>query len=321
MTRPLASVSLDLDDQWSYMKTQGNAAWETLPTYLDVAIPRILRFLAERQLTITFFIVGRDAAMPRNHALMRSLRDAGHEIASHSFNHDPWLHLYTEAQLNEELAAAEQAIAEATGVHPVGFRGPGFSLSGKTLRVLARRGYRYDATVFPNVLNPLARAYFLARSQLSAEERKRREGLFGSWREALKPSRPFVWEAADRPLLEIPVTTMPLFKVPIHMSYVLYASGFSRLAARLYIGTALRLCAGTGLPPSMLLHPLDFLGREDGIDALSFFPGMDLPLAQKLEVVGETLGAMAVRWRLGTMAEHADALLAAGRLQSRLLPA
>ena len=31
----------------------------------------------------------------------------------------------------------------------------------------------------------------------------------------------------------------------------------------------------TGTNPSLLLHPLDFMGRED-CPALAFFPGMDL---------------------------------------------
>ena len=50
----------------------------------------------------------------------------------------------------------------------------------RRLKSFVRRGYRYDATVFPNLLNPLARAYFFATSKLSAEERERRKALFGN---------------------------------------------------------------------------------------------------------------------------------------------
>ena len=35
----LASISLDLDDQWSYMKVHGDEGWETFPSYLDVVLP------------------------------------------------------------------------------------------------------------------------------------------------------------------------------------------------------------------------------------------------------------------------------------------
>ncbi len=120
--KPIASLSLDLDNQWSYMKTHGNAGWESFPSYLDVAVPRILAFLRERQLTITFFIVGQDAALEKNHEVLRAIADAGHEIGNHSFNHDPWLHLYSEAQLDQELARAEDSIELATGARPLGFR-------------------------------------------------------------------------------------------------------------------------------------------------------------------------------------------------------
>jgi peptidoglycan/xylan/chitin deacetylase (PgdA/CDA1 family) len=305
--RAYTSVSLDLDNQWSYLKTHGNAEWKEFPSYLDIAVPRILEFLAKRRIDITFFIVGQDAALPKNRAALRALADAGHEIGNHSFNHEPWLHLYTEQQLDHELSLAEEHIERATGVRPVGFRGPGFSLSGPTLKVLARRGYEYDATVFPNVLNPLARAYFFSTSKLSKEEREQRKELFGTLADALRPVKPFRWQLETRELLEIPVTTMPLFKIPMHLSYVLYLSKYSRALARLYFRCALAMCRLTGTAPSMLLHPLDFLGAED-VSALRFFPGMDLPRDDKLALVGECLDLMARHYDLVTMREHARRL-------------
>src|SRR5437660_7036359 len=89
--RPLASLSLDLDNKWSYMKTHGDSGWETYPSYLDVVVPRVLTFLKERDLKITFFIVGQDAALEKNLDAIASIAAAGHEIGNHSFNHEPWL--------------------------------------------------------------------------------------------------------------------------------------------------------------------------------------------------------------------------------------
>lgn len=94
MPKPLASLSLDLDNKWSYLKTHGDGGWETFPSYLDRVVPRVLRLLAARSLRMTFFVVGQDAAIEANHAALRSIADAGHEIANHSFRHEPWLHLY-----------------------------------------------------------------------------------------------------------------------------------------------------------------------------------------------------------------------------------
>src|SRR5437868_9279928 len=127
--KQLASLSLDLDNKWSYMKTHGDAGWETFPSYLDVVVPRALRFLNERELKITFFIVGQDAALEKNHDALSSIADAGHEIGNHSFRHEPWLHLYSREELAEEFEKAEEAITSATSRRPVGFRGPGFSLT------------------------------------------------------------------------------------------------------------------------------------------------------------------------------------------------
>ena len=304
--KPLASLSLDLDNQWSYMKTHGNDGWQSHPTYLDWAVPRILEFLEQRDLRITFFIVGQDAEIEINKPALRAIGDAGHEIGNHSFHHEPWLHLYSEEQLDEELEKAEQVIEAATGVKPTGFRGPGFSLSPSTLRVLLKRGYEYDATVFPNLLNPLARAYFFATSSLSKEEKEQRKELFGTWRDALRPVTPFRWRIDDQKLLELPVTTMPWFKTPIHLSYILYASRYSRMLAMAYFRFALFMCRITRTSPSILLHPLDFIGCDD-VGELDFFPGMDMKADVKIDIVDRVIKEMRKHYELVTIRDHVAA--------------
>jgi peptidoglycan/xylan/chitin deacetylase (PgdA/CDA1 family) len=301
---PYASLSLDLDNQWSYMKTHGDAGWQSHPSYLDAVVPRILEFLAARRLTITFFIVGQDAALDKNLEALRSIAAAGHEIGNHSYRHEPWLHLYSRDELEQELIRAEDAIEAATGVRPRGFRGPGFSLSEGTLETLARRGYDYDATVFPNLLNPLARAYMFSTSKLTDAEKEQRSALFGTWKDALRPVRPFRWGLQGGNLLEIPVTTLPGVKVPMHLSYLIYLAKFSRTAAKAYFRFALRVCRATGTQPSILLHPLDFMGRED-CASLAFFPGMDLARDHKLAILSEIFDLLMAKHELISMGEHA----------------
>jgi hypothetical protein len=177
-----------------------------------------------------------------------------------------------------------------------GFRGPGFSLSEGTLRVLKKRGYDYDATAFPNILNPMARAYFFANSDLSNEEKERRKALFGSFSDAFRPVKPYYWSLADGDLLELPVTTMPLFKTPIHFSYLVYLASFSQSVARLYTRIAKGMCRLTNTEPSLLLHPLDFLGVEDEKD-LGFFPAMDMPLNKKLALMDGLFGLLLKSFR------------------------
>jgi hypothetical protein len=303
--KPVASLSLDLDNEWSYLKTRGESSWETMPSYLDIVVPRVLEILKRRGLKITFFVVGQDAELEKNRRALRMLADHGHEIGNHSYRHEPWLHLYSEADLEQELATAEMHIEAATGVRPNVFRGPGFSLSETTLRVLRRRGYRYDASTFPTFLGPLARAYYFMTARLSKEEREKRDKLFGSWREGFRPLRPYQWQLPEGTLLEIPVTTMPLFRVPIHLSYVLYLHVFSPWLARLYFEFALRMCRLAGQEPSILLHPLDFLGKED-VPSLAFFPGMNLPASSKLACVEHCFDRLQALFDVRSLGDHAE---------------
>jgi peptidoglycan/xylan/chitin deacetylase (PgdA/CDA1 family) len=307
----IASLSLDLDNQWSYQKTHGDPGWESFPTYLDLVVPRVLALLAERGLSITFFVVGQDAADERNRAALASIAAAGHEIGNHSYRHEPWFHLYTAEEIDAELARTEDALEAATGQRPVGFRGPGFTLSEPTLRVLSDRGYRYDCSTLPTWIGPLARAYYFMTAKLTEEEKRERELLFGTWSEALRPLKPYAWDLGGPMLPEIPVTTMPLFRVPIHVSYVLWLGVRSPALARLYFDLALDLCRLTGTEPSILLHPLDFLGGDD-VKELAFFPAMNLPGEVKAARAAACLDGLARRFEVVPMRRHAEIVAARG---------
>ena len=37
--KPAASISLDLDNQWSYMKIHGDEGWDSYPSYFDIFVP------------------------------------------------------------------------------------------------------------------------------------------------------------------------------------------------------------------------------------------------------------------------------------------
>ena len=306
--KPIASLSLDLDNKWSYMKTHGDAEWETFPTYLDVIVPRALAFMAERKLDITFFVVGQDAALEKNREAISSIAAAGHEIGNHSFNHEPWLHLYSKEELVEEFEKTEKAIFDATGKRTVGFRGPGYSLSPTVLEVMAERGYEYDCSTLPTYIAPLARAYYFFRSpEMSDEEREKRKKLFGKFSDGFRSLKPYSWQVGSGSMIEIPVTTLPIFKTPIHASYLLYLSTFSKPAARIYWKTALAMCRMAGVQPSILLHPLDFLTGED-VPELKFFPAMNMPIEQKLALMAEFIDELAAKFTITTMREHARSL-------------
>jgi hypothetical protein len=305
--KPNASISLDLDNKWAYLKAHGNPAWESYPSYLPKIVPRILDFLNERDLQITFFVVGQDAEHEVNHPALRAISDAGHEIANHSFNHEPWLHLYEPEVLEEEFERTENNILKTTGQTPVGFRGPGFSLSDEVLRTLMRRGYVYDGTSFPTFLGPVARAVYFLTSGLSREQKEERKELFGRFTDGLKTLSPyrFAWRGKD--IIELPVTTMPVFKLPIHGSYLMFLGKFSTTLAKFYFWFALKMCRLTGVEPHMLLHPLDFMGHEDD-SALAFFPGMDQPRAKKVQLMSDCLAMMQKEFNVLCMKDHVQAV-------------
>ncbi len=305
--KPIASLSLDLDNKWSYMKTHGDAGWDKYPTYLDVVVPRFLKVLNERDLKMTVFIVGQDAAREENFEALASVSTAGHEIGNHSFNHEPWLHLYSEQELVNELAKTEEHLERVTGQCPVGFRGPGFSFCDLLLRILIRRGYKYDCSTFPTFLGPLARMYYFMSTKLTKEQREERKQLFGKFNEGFRPLKPFTWYFPEGQLTEIPVTTMPLFKVPIHASYILYLAQFSPLTAMSYWHLALTMCRMMGVGPSLLLHPLEFMGCDDDKE-LAFFPAMSRPAEPKVALVAWMLDQMSKHYDIRPMKDHAAAL-------------
>jgi len=301
----IASISLDLDNQWSYMKTHGDAGWETFPSYLDLVVPRILRSLKERDLKITFFVVGQDAALEKNRDPIASIVEAGHEIANHSFNHEPWLHLYSRAELIEEFEKTESALEGVTGIRPVGFRGPGFSLSPAVFDVLGERGYEYDCSTLPTYVGPLARAFFFLRSpDVSEEERAKLKKLFGKFSDGFQTLKPHFVDAAGRSIVEIPVTTFPCVKMPIHASYLMYLASYSPFLARSYWRSAVTACRVTGVEPSLLLHPLDFLSGTD-VAELKFFPGMNVATEKKIELLSFAIDLLDGNYKIVTMREHA----------------
>lgn len=313
----IAALSLDADNQWSYMKTHGDAGWESFPSYLDVLLPHACDLLDTLGLKITFFVVGQDAALPENRAALSLIGARGHEVGNHSFRHEPWLHRYSRAELKEELGRAEDAIGEACSLRPVGFRGPGFSLSTDVLETLADRGYRYDGSTLPTWIGPLARAYYFRAAKLSAEQREERSMLFGQASEGLRPNRPYRWRLpSGRYMLELPVTTIPGLKTPFHLSYLLYLARISDRLLDAYLSVAIAACRQSRTPPSFLLHPLDLLGG-DQVPELRFFPGMDLDAARKRDLFLHVIGRLKAAFEILPMNVYAERIGAQADLPIR----
>lgn len=307
MTKPIASLSLDLDNKWAYLRTHGVSGWDEYPSYLDVVVPRVLRCCNTHDVRLTCFIVGRDAGLERNRGALAALAAFGHEIGNHSLNHYPWMSTLPREQVEAEIVEAETLIEDATDRRPIGFRGPAYSLSNDILEILAEREYLYDASTLPTFLGPLARWYVRLTSSREANEQTQHRNLFGSLRDGFRPIKPYEWMTPSGPILEIPVTTFPIVRVPIHMTYLMYLLSYSRRLARAYFTLAMTTCHVMGVAPSLLLHPIDFLGAEDD-DDLRFFPGMNLPLERKSRLIAEVLRTFQSYYDVQPMGVHAAKL-------------
>lgn len=319
MTKPSASISVDLDNLWAYQRTHGDPAWERLGSYLHIAVPRMLEAFDEARCTATVFIVGADAARADADQLLEPIAARGHEVGNHSFGHACWLHRSEPEVIGQELSRADAAIRSATGLSPVGFRGPGFVWSAALLAAVLDRGYRFDASTLPTFIGPLARGRLLRTAHLTVAERAMRADLFGSFGDGMLPNRPYQWRLPDgRRLLEIPVTTVPFTRLPFHQSYVVYLATFSRRLALAYFRTALAACRADGIHPSILFHPLDWLGGEE-VPALRFFPGMALRASSKVALLRDSLRLVQESFTLESMGAQALRLSGSGDLPQRVL--
>jgi len=275
----LASLSIDLDNKWSYLKTANNAEWQNWPSYFARVVPRIIETLDRHAIQSTIFVVGRDLCNKDDVREIEKLSLAGHEIENHSFEHEPWLHVFDEERIRFEICRTGQLIEQHFGRRPCGFRGPGYSDSSIVHRVLAEQGYRYCASSFPSCIGPIARAVYLAKAGLKNDTEERKH-MFGNFSDVFQPNRPYKINGLPHEMWMVPVTVQPATRLPFHFTYLFYLSQFSFGLARMYFRTCMMMCRAARVSPSLLLHPLDFLSAQEE-PLLKFFPGMNLNLERK----------------------------------------
>ncbi|MCS7269526.1 MAG: DUF3473 domain-containing protein, partial [Gemmataceae bacterium] len=83
--------------------------------------------------------------------LVRSIAEAGHEVAAHGWKHER-VDRMSPAQFRIDVQRCKDLLEEAAGTQVWGFRAPSFSVSRQTpwvVDILVECGYRYDASVYP----------------------------------------------------------------------------------------------------------------------------------------------------------------------------
>ena len=101
--------------------------------------PAVLDVLATRGVRATFFLVGEQVL--RNPAIPAEIVAAGHQIGLHCHRHRNLLRL-TPWQVREDVARAQAAIEDATGISPALYRPPYGILNATALRVARQAGRR-----------------------------------------------------------------------------------------------------------------------------------------------------------------------------------
>ena len=146
------ALSVDVEDWFqvgAFEKVIARDAWETLPRRVERNTDEVLALFDEARVKATFFILGWVAE--RHPALIRRIAGAGHEIASHGWDHKR-VFTMSAAEFAADLERARDAIEQASGEKVTGYRAPSFSVDTRTPwahPVLAEQGYAYSSSVAP----------------------------------------------------------------------------------------------------------------------------------------------------------------------------
>lgn len=148
----LNALSVDVEDWFqvgAFENVIARGDWDRLESRVERNSDAVLALFDEAGVKGTFFTLGWVAQ--RFPALMRRIAEAGHEIASHGWDHRRVFTMRA-AEFRADLERSRIAIEDASGVSPAGYRAPSFSIDARTPwahRVLADEGYAYSSSVAP----------------------------------------------------------------------------------------------------------------------------------------------------------------------------
>jgi polysaccharide deacetylase family protein (PEP-CTERM system associated) len=193
------AMTIDVEDYFqveAFASTIDRKDWELLPTRVARNTERLLAILAEANTEATFFVLGWIAQ--RNPALVKRIAAAGHELASHGFDHVRFNSQSREA-FRADVRRSKCVLEDLGGVPVIGYRAPTFSISRDSSwahAILREEGYEYSSSVYP-----------------------RKHDLYGT------PGAPRTVFAPVPGLLEVPLTAVRVLGIDVPAS----GGGFFRL--------------------------------------------------------------------------------------------
>ncbi len=152
MTRICNAMSVDVEDYFQVQAFAGvvpRADWDGVPRRVEANTDRILQQFEDAGVRATFFTLGWVAE--RHPALVRRIVTAGHELASHGYDH-VLAHRFAPAEFGADVGRTRRMLEDIGGVPVTGYRAPTFSIGPRNpwaFEQLEQQGYRYSSSVFP----------------------------------------------------------------------------------------------------------------------------------------------------------------------------
>ena len=296
----IASVSVDLDGLACYAAIHGSdpsaldeRALRAVP---EVATARLCELFAELGIQATFFVIGAELRHSFAAQAVAAAARAGHEIGSHSQDHDYALSRRDRAAIDADLAAGDDAIRAACGAAPRGFRAPGYTLSEVLLEAVRARGYLYDSSLLPSPPYYVAKAAALA---LYAVLGRRSRSILGPPAHLFASRSPH-WRSGLR---ELPIATLPLLRAPVIGTVI--------AAAPPRVGLLLARAAGASGHLNLELHGIDALDASDGAPSalVAAQPGLRIAASVKLGRLRKVLAGLRGIAEIATLENCARRLL------------
>jgi polysaccharide deacetylase family protein (PEP-CTERM system associated) len=144
-----ASLSIDVED-WFHVQNLCDhvqrSNWSTQEYRVEKNMDRMLELLDQSNSKATCFILGWVA--DKSPKLVQRIASAGHEIASHGYNHKLVIE-NTKNDFREDVRRSKEKLEDVAQQAISGYRAPSFSITEWALDILAEEGYAYDSSYFP----------------------------------------------------------------------------------------------------------------------------------------------------------------------------
>ena len=148
----LNALTIDVEDYFHVAAFRMNITkdeWAKYQTRADRNTFHVLDLLDEKKVKGTFFVLGWLAEkMP---AIVREIRNRGHEVASHGYGHD-LIYTMKPAEFRNDIVRAKTLLEDIIGERILGYRAPSFSITRASLWALDQlieAGFLYDSSIFP----------------------------------------------------------------------------------------------------------------------------------------------------------------------------